>query len=147
MLDPACSDSDASPAVARIVAGNPGEPCGCGCGRKLCEWDACTHLTGRQGRFASDACKNGWYETNRPRIASAAAGAPRQGSIKAAVLGILHDREWHSAHDLAAKVKADKHSVVTRLSELRRAGFPIECDPPCGNARRPHRFRLAVGHV
>ncbi len=133
-LDPVCSGSD----QPRSVATAPGlivERC--------CEWDGCAPLTGRQKRFASEACKNAWHDLHRPRIASAVAGHPRQGTIKAAVLGILHDREWHSAHDLAAKVKADKHSVITRISELRRAGFPIECDLPCGNARRPHRFRLA----
>jgi hypothetical protein len=124
--------SDAPRTSAAIVA--PILPCACGCGRAL---------SGRQKRFASKDCANKLYETARPRILNASAGAPREGSIKAAVLGVLFDREWHSAHELAAAVKADKHSVVTRISELRKH-FDIEEDLPVGNSRRSHRYRLAI---
>jgi hypothetical protein len=106
--------------------------CACGCG---------SALSGRQTKFASKDCANKLYETARPRILNASAGAPREGTIKAAVLGVLFDREWHSAHELAAAVKADKHSVVTRISELRKH-FDIEEDLPVGNSRRSHRYRL-----
>jgi hypothetical protein len=112
---------------------------------RRCEWDQCATLRPTQKRFASDRCRAAWHDLHRPRIASPAVGHPREGTIKAAVLGILHDREWHSAHDLALKVRADKHSVITRISELRAQGFCIETDLPVGNARRPHRFRLVQG--
>ncbi len=123
----------AQPFSVRAVALLPG----------LCEYDACEPLAGRQKRFASKRCAQAWYDLHRPRILSPAAGAPREGSIKAAVLGVLFDREWHSAHDLAAAVKADKHSVVTRISELRKH-FDIEEDLPVGNSRRSHRYRLVL---
>lgn len=115
--------------------------------QKRCDWQDCgrTFLPSRPNqRFCGLECKNAWHDLHRPRIAAAAVGHPREGTIKAAVLGVLHDREWHTAHDLAAKVKADKHSVVTRISELRAQGFAIEADLPVGNARRPHRFRLVA---
>lgn len=118
---------------------------------RTCEWDGCAPLTGRQKRFATEACKNAWHDLHRPRIASPVVGHPREGTIKAAVLVELFDYEWHSYHDIATAVKADKHSVVTRVSQLRALGFAIETDLPNGNSRRPHRVRLrrvsVCGHV
>jgi hypothetical protein len=124
--------TSASIAVGILASAMPA--CECGCGRLL---------SGRQTKYASKDCANLIYEASRPRVLCAAAGAPREGTIKAAVLGVLFDREWHSAHELAAAVKADKHSVVTRISELRKH-FAIEEDLPVGNSRRSHRYRLAV---
>jgi hypothetical protein len=111
----------------------------------LCEYDACEPLTGRQKRFASKRCAQAWYDLHRPRILSPAAGAPREGSIKAAVLACLVDGRWWGYHELAAACKADKHSIVSRVSELHRAGHRIEFDLPRGNSRRGHRVRLLTG--
>jgi hypothetical protein len=124
--------TSAANGVGILLAAMPA--CSCGCGRLL---------SGRQTKYASKDCANKLYEVARPRILNASAGAPREGTIKAAVLGVLHDRQWHSAHELAAAVKADKHSVVTRISELRKH-FDIEEDLPVGNSRRSHRYRLAA---
>ncbi len=112
-----------------------------------CDWQDCgrTYTKGRLAqRFCSAACRIAHYEASAPRIINPAVGGKREGSIKAAVLGILHDGEFHSAHDIAAEIHADKHSIVTRISELRRAGFAIEEDLPCGNSRRSHRYRLRL---
>jgi hypothetical protein len=130
---PHAEHADAAGASAALSPGIVDKLCVCGCGRPL---------SGRQTKYASKDCANRIYETARPRILNASAGAPREGTIKAAVLGVLFDREWHSAHELAAAVKADKHSVVTRISELRKH-FAIEEDLPVGNSRRSHRYRLA----
>lgn len=126
--------SDSSQAILGVQEAIP-EPCSCGCGKAL---------SGRQKAFASKTCATRFYDTVRPRILNASVGAPREGSIKAAVLGLLHDGDWHSAHDIAAETRSDKHSVMARLSELRRQGFQIESDLPCGSSRRPHRFRLVT---
>ncbi len=131
-------DSDAEGSACRATAGT-------GNVERRCDWSDCgrTFAPSRPNqRFCGLDCKNAFHDLHRPRIASAVVGHPREGTIKAALLGVLHDREWHTAHDLAAKVKADKHSIISRISELRAAGFKIETDLPLGNSRRPHRVRL-----
>jgi hypothetical protein len=126
--------SDAPATSAAIVAGIL--PCACGCGRLL---------SGRQTKYASKDCANKLYAVARPRILNASAGAPREGTIKQAVLACLVDGRWWSYHELAAACRADKHSIVSRVSELHRAGHRIEFDLPRGNSRRGHRVRLLTG--
>jgi hypothetical protein len=128
--DPPCDSSQPILRIQEAIV----ERCACGCGKPL---------TGRQEKYASGACAEAMYQTARPRILNASAGAPREGTIKRAVMDFLGmNPGWHSAHDIAAAIKADKHSVVTRISELRSAFIPIEEDLPVGNSRRSHRYRL-----
>jgi biotin operon repressor len=130
--EPSALPSDAPGAVARLSTAI-----------LACEWDGCARpLSGRQKRFCSDEHRNAWYETHRPRLANAAAGHPRQHSIKATVLGILSDLEWHPGAELAAAAKASESSTSARIRELRSQGFNILADLPLGNATRPHRYRL-----
>lgn len=109
-----------------------------------CEWDQCRPLTGRQKRFATDACRAAWHDSIHPRINPVEPSLRRKASIRSIVLGILQDGEWHTAHDLAIKAHADKHSVVSRISQLKRSGHRIETDLPRGNVSRPHRYRLVA---
>ena len=117
---------------------------------KACDWSDCGKAIERprpNQRFCSEACRNAWHDLHRPRIASAAVGHPRAGTIKALVLGILQSDgggKWFSAHQLAQMCYAGEHSVKARLSELRRAGHPIEEDLPNGSSRRPHRYRMVT---
>lgn len=133
-------DANGSPATSASIAvgilASIMPVCACGCGRLL---------SGRQRKFASKDCASRIYEASRPRILNASAGAPREGTIKQAVMDFLGlNPGWHSAHEIAAAIKADKHSVVTRISELRGAFIPIEEDLPVGNSRRSHRYRLVL---
>lgn len=121
--------------LASVQGGIPWRVCECGCGRDL---------TGRQKRFASRLCCSRWWDARNPRINRDPAG-PRRAPLWKLALGILSDGEWHSAHDLALKLHADKHSIVARLSELQKRGHRIETDLPSGNSRRFHRYRLEVG--
>lgn len=111
--------------------------------QKHCEWDRCRPLEGRQKRFASDACRAAWHDLNHPRI-NPPEPLKRKASIRELVLGILSDGSWHSAHRIAEMIRADKHSVVARISQLKAAGHNIITDLPNGNCRRPHRYRLVV---
>ena len=108
-----------------------------------CEWDKCRPLRGREKRFAGRACKDAWYEAHRPRIASAAAGAPRGASIRTLILAELMDYELHSLSALAAAAKCSDASASARLRELRAQGFRVESDLELGNVTRQHRYRLA----
>lgn len=101
-------------------------------------------LYGRQKRFCSRHCCSAWWDDKHPRINRGPEG-PREGSIQAAILGILHDGDWHTKADLAFRARAHEHSVGTRLSELRRKGFRIESDGTLGDTTRAHRFRLVLG--
>jgi hypothetical protein len=92
-------------------------------------------------RFCSRSCRAGWWDDRHPRINALPSG-PRTEPLWKLILGALQDGAWHSAHDLAAGLRADKHSVVTRLSELAKRGHAIETDLPPGNAERPHQYRL-----
>jgi hypothetical protein len=138
-------EAGASPLASDAAANGAATPAAIVGGLRPCEFDACEGLTGRQKRFASKRCAQAWYDLHRPRILSPAAGAPRDGSIKAAVLACLVDGRWWGYHELAAACKADKHSIVSRVSELHRAGHRIEFDLPRGNSRRGHRVRLLTG--
>jgi hypothetical protein len=109
--------------------------CACGCGKPL---------TGQQKRFASEACSRAWFETARPRILNASAGAPREGTILAALLGLLADGDWHDLMSLSAELKALPCSVSARIREARSKGFRVERDLKRGNVARPHRYRLRL---
>lgn len=111
--------------------------------RTDCEW--CKGpLSGRQERFCGKRCSNEWYELHRPRIANAAAGHPREGSIKAIILATLHDYEFHSLSDLAAAAKCSDASASARVRELRKH-FKIDRDQARGSSVRQHRYRLVRG--
>jgi biotin operon repressor len=111
---------------------------------RTCPWNGCgAPLAGRQKRFCSDEHRNAWYELYRPRIASAAVDAPREGSIKAIILGLLHDGAWHSLSALAAAARCSDASASARVRELRAQGFRVESDLELGNVTRQHRYRLA----
>jgi hypothetical protein len=109
--------------------------CACGCGRAL---------SGRQTKYASKDCANRIYETARPRILNASAGAPREGTILAALLGLLADGDWHDLMSLSAELKALPCSVSARIREARSKGFRVERDLKRGNVARPHRYRLVL---
>lgn len=128
--------SSPAPTVSDTGTATLREPCACGCG---------TRLRGRQEKFASKRCADAFYDLCRPRIASALVGAPREGSIKAIILGILHDGEWHAVAELAVAAKASESSASARVRELRGQGFRIESDLPVGCVTRPHRYRLVRG--
>jgi len=135
-VDPVCSGSDApgtaAPlAVALLASILPT----CGCGRLL---------SGRQRKFCSKECANAFYETVRPRVLSAAAGAPREGTILAALIGVLSDGDWHDLMSLSAELKALPCSVSARIREARSKGFRVERDLKRGNVARPHRYRLVL---
>ncbi len=66
---------------------------------------------------------------------------PREAPLWKLVLGVLTDGQWHTAHDIALTLREDKHSVVTRISQLKARHHRIEVDLPVGNSRRPHRYR------
>ncbi len=111
--------------------------CACGCGKPL---------TGQQKRFASEACSRAWFETARPRILNASAGAPREGTILAGLVALMADGEWWDIHRLAAELKALPCSVSARIREARSKGFRVERDLKRGNVARPHRYRLLLGN-
>lgn len=100
--------------------------CACGC-RQI--------LTGRQKRFASRICCSRWWDQRHPRINLGPVG-PRQGTIKALILGYLADGAWRTEQQIADAIHAFAHSVGARLSELRRAGQPIEVQRGGGNVKR-----------
>lgn len=114
--------------------------------RPFCENCRTKRLTGRQARFCSQKCGSEWWDLFHPRMNTEPPdGRPRKVPIRDQILGILHDREWHTKQELAATLRAREHSVGSRLSELRRKGFRIESDAENGNSRRAHRFRLVLG--
>jgi hypothetical protein len=125
--------SDAPRTSAAIVAGI--QPCACGCGRLL---------SGRQTKYASKDCANKLYEVARPRTLNAAFGAPREGTILAALIGLLADGDWHDLMSLSAELKALPCSVSARIREARSKGFRVERDLKRGNVARPHRYRLVL---
>jgi hypothetical protein len=127
--------SDAAGASAAIVAGIVDRLCACGCGRPL---------SGRQTKYASKDCANKLYEVARPRILNASAGAPREGTILAALIGLLADGDWHDLMSLSAELKALPCSVSARIREARSKGFRVERDLKRGNVARPHRYRLVL---
>jgi len=130
------SDAPATSAangVGILLAALPA--CACGCGRLL---------TGRQEKYASKACGNKLYEVARPRTLNAAFGAPREGTILAALLGLLADGDWHDLMSLSAELKALPCSVSARIREARSKGFRVERDLKRGSVTRPHRYRLAL---
>jgi hypothetical protein len=104
-------------------------------------------LSGRQRKFCGKACSNAFYETARPRVMSAAAGAPREGTILAGMLGLMADGEWWDVHRLAAELKALPCSVSARIREARSKGFRVERDLKRGNVARPHRYRLLLNEA
>ena len=113
----------------------------------MCDWGECMvtfRPREKKHRFCSPRCRDAWHEVHRPRLASAAVGHPRQGTIKELVRLVLMDGEWHSAYDLSLKVRAGEHSIKARISELRAEGKDIREDLPNGSSRRPHRYRLQV---
>lgn len=110
---------------------------------RLCEWDQCRPLQGQQKRFASDKCRAAWHDLLHPRL-SPPAPLKRKATIRSLVLGILMDGDWHSAWDIANKIREDKHSIVARISQLKKAGHRIETDLPNGSTKRPHRYRLVA---
>lgn len=112
--------------------------------RPFCENCRSKRLRGKQRRFCSQKCGSEWWDLFHPRVNVTPEG-PRQGTIIGDLLGVLHDGEWHTAHELAELVRAFPHSVSARLSELRRKGFRIESDAEVGNSQRAHRFRLVLG--
>lgn len=101
-------------------------------------------LSGRQRKFCGKACSNAFYETVRPRVLSAAAGAPREGTILAALIGLLADGDWHDLMSLSAELKALPCSVSARIREARSKGFRVERDLKRGSVKRPHRYRLVL---
>ena len=105
--------------------------CACGCGLPL---------TGHQKRFASRVCSSRYWDAQHPRVNVLPDG--REGTIRDAILAVMADGVWRSAHQIAEAVHAFPHSVSARLSELRRKGFNVETDARNGNSRRAHRFRL-----
>ncbi len=113
-------------------------------GLRPCEFDACEGLTGRQKRFASKRCAQAWYDLHRPRVLAAAAGAAREGTILAALLGLLADGEWHDLMSLSAELKALPCSVSARIREARPKGFRVARDLKRGDVARPHRYRLLL---
>jgi biotin operon repressor len=110
--------------------------------RPPCEWCGEPLTSRQQKRFHGKRCSNPWYELHRPRQASAVVGAPREGSIKAIILGLLHDGAWHSLSALAAAAKCSDASASARVRELRAQGFRAESDLELGNVTRQHRYRL-----
>lgn len=92
--------------------------CDCGCGQALKR---------KQKRWASGACSARWWNAQFPRINRDEAG-PRQGTLKSLILGFLafHDGQWHTEQQIADAIHGFAHSVGARLSEIRRAGHPIE---------------------
>ncbi len=127
--------SDAAGATAALSTGTQ---------RPLCEHDGCAPLAGRQKRFASERCANAWYELHRPRILSPVVGAPREGTILAALIGLLADGDWHDLMSLSAELRALPCSVSARIREARSKGFRVERDLKRGNVARPHRYRLIL---
>ncbi len=125
--------TSAANGVGILLAALPA--CSCGCGRLL---------SGRQTKYASKDCANKLYETARPRILNASAGAPREGTILAALLGLLADGDWHDLMSLSAELKALPCSVSARIREARSKGFRVERDLKRGNVARPHRYRLLL---
>lgn len=107
---------------------------------KTCAWCG-GERKGRRKRFCADECSKAWWESEHPRINRSEHG-PRQGTLKALILGYLSDGLWHTEQQIADGIHAFAHSVGARLSELRRAGQPIEVDP-----RRIRRYRLALPQV
>ena len=128
-------DANGSPGTSAAIVGGILALCACGCGRPL---------SGRQTKFASKDCANRIYETARPRILNASAGAPREGTILAALLGLLADGDWHDLMSLSAELKALPCSVSARIREARSKGFRVERDLKRGNVARPHRYRLVL---
>jgi hypothetical protein len=125
--------TSAANGVGILLAALPA--CACGCGRLL---------SGRQTKYASKDCANRIYETARPRILNASAGAPREGTILAGLVALMADGEWWDVHRLAAELKALPCSVSARIREARSKGFRVERDLKRGNVARPHRYRLLL---
>lgn len=97
-------------------------------------------LSGKQTDFCSKLCNGRWWNAQFPRINRSERG-PRQGTLKALILGYLADGQWRTEQQIADEIHGFAHSVGARLSELRRAGHPIEVDPP-HRGGRVHRYRL-----
>ena len=107
----------------------PGRPC-----------DQCGgFLSGKQERFCSRACSSSWWDAQHPRINRGPAG-PREGTIKALILGLMADGQWRTEQEIADAIHAFAHTVGARLSELRKR-HPIERDPP-HRGGGVHRYRL-----
>lgn len=131
MPGPGHAHPDAAQTLASVQGANLRLPCDCGCG---------VRLTGRQKHFASRICCSRWYDAQHPRVNPP--GLPREGTILAAMLRVMADGEWRTAHQIAEAVRAFPHSVSARLAEARKRGYSIETDARNGNSRRSHRFRL-----
>lgn len=94
-------------------------------------------LVGRQKRFCSRLCCSRWWDQEHPRINRQE--GPRQGTLKAGILTFLAENPgWHTEQQIADAIHAFAHSVGARLSELRRAGHPIETE----RLGRLKRYRL-----
>ena len=123
---------DATPdAPTALASASAAILCACGCGLPL---------SGQQKRFASRPCSSRYWDAQHPRVNVLPDG--REGTIRDAILAVMADGEWRSAHQIAEAVHAFPHSVSARLSELRRKGFNVETDARNGNSRRAHRFRM-----
>lgn len=117
---------DATMAKESVAALPGARTCRCGCGGVL---------TGRQRAFASGACRARWFDLAHPRINRSEAG-PRRGTLKAAILTYLRENPGeHTEQQIADAIHAFAHSVGARLSELYRAGEPIEKRRGPGNVR------------
>lgn len=110
---------------------------------RLCDMTDCRRpLKVRQKRFCSPACRFAYWDLLHPRINRTPPEGQREGSILLAVLTLMKDGEWRTAHEIAEAVRAFPHSVSARLAEARKRGWEIESDAANGNSRRAHRFRL-----
>lgn len=93
-------------------------------------------LTGsKKKRFCSDLHRMAYWDQAHPRVNRGAAG-PRQGTVKALILGLLADGQWRTDQQIADAIHAFAHTVSARISELIRAGHPIESERLERNLRR-----------
>lgn len=111
------------------------ELCLCGCGRPL---------RGRQEKYASKACGNRMYETARPRVLNASAGAPRERDLLTEWLALMSDGEARDCMQMAVDLQCLPQSASATLRRARAKGFRVVSDLPNGCVTRAHRYRLVL---